>query len=103
MKHLANAPEQREIVLFHPTAVYDQTAIDKLTADANAANVRIHVLVDSRDGLLSGDRIRAAVQNWRSASIWFCGPAKFGQALRADFLAHGFPAEYFHQALFDMR
>ena len=103
MKHLANAPEQREIVLFHPTAVYDQTAIDKLSADAKAANVRLIVLVDERDGYLTGDRIREAVSNWREASIWFCGPAKFGQILRADFLAHGFPAEDFHQELFEMR
>jgi len=103
MKHLANAPEQRKIVLFHPTAVYDQTAIDKLSADAKAANVRLIVLVDERDGYLTGDRIREAVPNWREASIWFCGPAKFGQILRADFLAHGFPAEDFHQELFEMR
>lgn len=39
--------------LFHPTANYDETAIEKLKADAFVA--------DARDGHLTGERIRAAV------------------------------------------
>lgn len=39
--------------LFHPTADYDETAIEKLKADASVA--------DARDGHLTGERIRAAV------------------------------------------
>ena len=103
MKHLARTRGPQEIVLFHPTTDFQQAAIDKLTADARAANVRLHVLVDARDGLLDGDRIRAAVPGWRSASIWFCGPPRFGQALRKDFVAHGLAAADFHQELFEMR
>lgn len=103
MKHLARAPAPQDIVLFHPTMDFQQDAIDKLTADAKAANVRLHVLVDARDGLLNADRIRAAVPDWQSASIWFCGPPRFGQALRKDFVAHGLAAEDFHQELFEMR
>lgn len=90
--------------LFHATADYDETAIEKLKADASAANVRLHVFVDSRDGLLTGERIRAAVPDWREASIWFCGPAGFGEALRRDFAANGLPVEErFHQEFFAMR
>lgn len=92
------------IDLFHSTADYNETAISKLKADAEAANIRLHVLVDARDGLLTGDRIRATVPEWRDASIWFCGPSGFGEALRKDFAAHGLPvAERFHQELFAMR
>ncbi|MDO9385166.1 MAG: hypothetical protein Q7T65_00530 [Thiobacillus sp.] len=40
---------------------------------------------------------------WQSASIWFCGPPGFGQALREDFCANGLPPEHFHQELFQMR
>ncbi|MEX0406072.1 ferric reductase-like transmembrane domain-containing protein [Aquibium sp. LZ166] len=110
MKHLAR--ERREnpgaprpaIDMFHTTADYDEKAIDKLNADADAANIRLHVLVDARDGLLTGERIRAAAPEWRDASIWFCGPTAFGEALRKDFAAQGLPvAERFHQELFDMR
>ena len=103
MKHLARAPRAQKVVLFHPTADFQQDAIDKLTADAKAANVELHVLVDAKDGLLSGERIRAAVPDWHSASIWFCGPPRFGEALRQDFARHGFSAADFHQELFELR
>ncbi|MBP1843296.1 putative ferric reductase [Rhizobium petrolearium] len=90
--------------LFHTTADYDEKAIAKLTGDAEAADIRLHVLVDSRDGLLTGERIRAAVPDWREASIWFCGPVGFGEVLRRDFAAQGMPvSQRFHQELFAMR
>jgi predicted ferric reductase len=103
MKQLARTPGEHEIDLFHPTADFEQAAIDKLTADAQAANVRLHLLVDSRDGRLDGDRIRAVIPDWRSASVWFCGPPGFAQALRQDFVAHGLSAADFHQEMFQMR
>ncbi len=89
--------------LFHSTQDEDPAALALLDADARAAGVTLHVLVDARDGLLSAERIRASVPDWREASIWFCGPAAFGQALRRDFVAHGLPAGRFHQELFSMR
>jgi predicted ferric reductase len=70
------------IDLFHTTADYSEEAIAKMRADAEAANVTLHVLYDARDGRLTGDRIRAAIPGWEEASIWFCGPAGFGSALR---------------------
>ena len=110
MKHLANERRERPgqphpaIDLFHTTAEFDEKAIAKLKEDGEAAGIRLHVMIDVRDGLLTGDRIRAAVPQWREASIWFCGPAGFGDALRRDFAAQGMPvAERFHHELFAMR
>ncbi len=103
MKHLAQTPGRQEIDLFHTTADFDQAAIDKLTADAKAANVRLHVLVDSRDGLLNADRIHAAVPQWQSSSIWFSGPQAFRDALLKGFAEHGLASSNFHQELFEMR
>ena len=103
LKQRAATPDAKKIDLFHPTAEFDQAAIDRLTADVEAAGVRLHLLVDGKDGRLNGERIRAAVPEWQSASIWFCGPPGFGQTLRKDFLAHGLPPERFHQELFQMR
>lgn len=103
LKHRAANPDTKTIDLFHPTADYEQAAIDRLTADAAAAGVRLHVLVGGKDGRLNGERIREAVPEWRSASLWFCGPAAFGQALREDFCSNGLPREMFHQELFEMR
>ena len=104
MKQLAReGAAPREIDLFHPTADVDQNAIDLLQADAAAAQVNLHLLVSGKDGRLDGERIRASIPEWATASIWFCGPPGFGQSLRDDFVAHGLPPERFHQELFQMR
>ena len=104
MKQLAReGGGPHEIDLIHSTVVEDPVALGKMRADAQAAGIRLHVLVDARDGLLSAERLRRMVAGWRDASVWFCGPAGFGQALRADLLAQGLPARAFHQELFEMR
>ena len=93
-----------EIDLFHTTREVDEMALQRLAQDARAANVRLHTLIDARDGRLSGARIREMVPNWREASLWFCGPVKFGAALRADFARQGMSVdERFHQELFELR
>ncbi len=103
MKELARTPAGQAIHLFHPTADFAPAAIDKLTADAQAARVNLQVLVSGKDGRLDGGRIREAVPEWRQASIWFCGPLGFGQALRQDFVARGLSPADFHQELFQIR
>jgi len=104
MKQLAAQPGDKDVDLFHPTSVYESAAITKLQADALAAGVRLHVIADDRgDPRLDGQRIRAAVPDWASSSLWFCGPAGFGESLRRDFVAHGLAASRFHQELFEMR
>lgn len=107
MKYLAAQPDRgtrQAIDLFHSSTDLDEDAFARLEADAAAANVRLHILLDARDGLLTGERIRATVPEWREASIWFCGPAGFGAALRRDFAGQGFDVtKRFHQELFSMR
>jgi predicted ferric reductase len=103
LKQLAGGPAGQDIDLFHSTADFDPAAIDRLVADAAAAGVRLHVRVDRRDGRLTPQAIRAAVPDWKNASVWFCGPPGFGRTLRRDFLGHGLPAGRFHQELFQMR
>jgi len=103
LKQLARAPHDQNIDLFHTITQFEQESIDRLTAKAVAANVRLHVLEDSRNGRLNGARLRAAVPDWKSASVWFCGPSGFGKALRQDLIGNGLPTRDFHQELFDMR
>ncbi|HJW03957.1 MAG TPA: ferric reductase-like transmembrane domain-containing protein [Azospira sp.] len=103
MQQLVRQPAQQTIHLFHPTAEFSEAAIGKLKADAAAAGVHLHLLVSPRDGRLDGARIRATVPDWQEASLWFCGPPSFGQALRQDFQAQGLAPERFHQELFQMR
>lgn len=104
MQHLANRPgPQPSIDLFHPSSVRSPAAIDTLVADARAAGVALHLMLDDIDGRLDGARLRSAVPEWQQASVWFCGPAAFGAALRRDLVAHGLAPADFHQELFEMR
>ena len=103
MKDLAQSSEHLQIDLFHVTSDYDQKAINKLIADAEAAKVRLHLTVTPKDGRLTPEQIRMLVPEWQSASLWFCGPRAFGDAVRKDFLANGLPATQYHQELFEMR
>ena len=103
MKQLAKEPGNQAIDLFHSTKELAPEALEKLTADAAAANVTLHVMIDRRDGQLTGDLLRKAVPDWASASVWFCGPAGFGNALHRDLSAHGLTRHAFHQELFNMR
>jgi predicted ferric reductase len=103
MKTLAAATDGKTIDLFHTTAVYDPTAIGLLERDAAAAKVRLHVLWDERDGRLDAERLTSQVPGWRDAGVWFCGPARFGQALKKRLTALGLPEGSFHQELFEMR
>lgn len=105
LKQLANQPDSpQSIDFFHTTAEVDEQALARLAEDVDNTQVRLHLLIDARDGYLSAERIRAAVPEWREASIWFCGPSGFAKALRQDFEALGFPVHrHFHQELFDMR
>ena len=103
MKHLAHSGGQQQIDLFHTTTDFDQGAIDKLCADAAAANINLHLTVTTRDGHLTPAQIRDAVPQWREGSVWFCGPSGFGDELKRDFVKQGLPAARFHQELFAMR
>lgn len=99
-----NGRAAQTVDLFHTSADIDEEAFAKLAADAKSANIQLHILVDTRDGFLTGMRIRETVPQWQEASVWFCGPVGFGEALRKDFAAQGFPVvQSFHQELFAMR
>ncbi|MDR2637570.1 MAG: ferric reductase, partial [Zoogloeaceae bacterium] len=97
-------PEEKiQIDLFHPVNLCPDEAREKLAADARAAGVHLHIMDSSRDERLTGEKIRARIPEWQNASVWFCGPADFGQSLRADLTTHGLPPQAFHQELFEMR
>ncbi len=103
LKHLAIMKDQRPIDLFHPTMVHDPVLISQLEDAAREAGVKLHVMVDEVDGYLDAERINKQVPEWQSASVWFCGPPKFGYSLRAALTGMGLKKEAFHQELFHFR
>lgn len=103
MQALAAAPAGQTIDFFHATSDYDAGVMQRLSQDAAAAGVDLHLLWQPCDGRLDAERLTRSVPEWRDADIWFCGPATFGRQLRERLLALGLPAARFHQELFDMR
>ena len=103
LQQLALHPDGKAIDLFYTTATPRDGVVARLAAAAQAVGVRLHVMVDAVDGRLNAERLCAAVPDWRTADVWFCGPAAFGKALRHDLRAKGLPSRDFHQELFNLR
>jgi predicted ferric reductase len=103
LQQLALQPDGRPVDLFYATAHADEAAFTLLREAAEAACVRLHLNVDALHGRLTTERLRAAVPDWLSADVWFCGPAGFGRLLRSDLQAAGLSGADFHQELFEMR
>jgi predicted ferric reductase len=103
LQQLALRPDGKTIDLFYTTATPHDGALARLRAAAQAVGAHLHVMVDAVDGRLNADRLCAAVPEWPSADLWFCGPAAFGKNLRHDLLAKGLDGRHFHQELFNLR
>ena len=103
MKRLAQHPDANIVDRFYTTALADEKGIAKLQLRANDANVRLHVLSNSKERRLDAQEICQIVPDWLSGDIWFCRPVSMGQALRRDFCAMGLSKNDFHQELFHLR
>jgi predicted ferric reductase len=103
MKMLGNGQNTQAIDLFHSDVIENSEAFNLMRADAAAANVKLHLNITPRDGRMTGERIRAAVPDWKNASVWFCGPSAFAAALKLDLARNGLPLGDFHHELFEMR
>ncbi|MFC5770741.1 ferric reductase-like transmembrane domain-containing protein [Thauera sinica] len=103
LQALAVESDGKAVDLFYSTSAPDEDFIGRVRRAAEAAKVRLHVLVSAKDGRLDAARICKAVPDWAGADVWFCGPAGFAQSLREGFVAKGLAPSDFHQELFDMR
>ncbi|MGC2854978.1 ferric reductase-like transmembrane domain-containing protein [Novispirillum sp. DQ9] len=104
LQALAETPQEAGPVdLYYCTSLADEGFLARLRGLAEAARVRLHVLRDPADGRLDSARLCGEVPGWRTADVWFCGPAAFGHALRRGLRAQGLPPRAFHQELFEMR
>lgn len=95
--------QNKKVTLFHTTKEYSEKALNLLRETAAQAGIILHIFHDATDGYLTGEKLRNMVPYWKDASVWFCGPGKFGQMLKNDLKANGFDVKHFHQELFQMR
>ena len=103
MNHLEKNKEDRKIHLFHSNSKLDEKAEAKLQTCVANTNVDLHLFISKVNGRLSSEKIKNLVPNWKDASIWFCGPLKFGESLKEEFVSSGLNPKDFHQELFEMR
>jgi predicted ferric reductase len=92
-----------EVHLFYTSESDHEEGIGRLSELAEGAGVTFTFLHTPRHGFLTGERVRAEAPEWQRASIWFCGPAAFGEAIKRDFAAHGMKRSRFHQEIFAWR
>lgn len=89
--------------LFYCTRQADPDILARLNAVASAAGVRLHLIESSHGDSLDVERLIAEVPAWAAASMWFCGPAGFGLAMRDGLTARGLSPSAFHQEAFEFR
>ena len=96
--------QERQIIdLFFSMEQPDADVIRKVSHLSRQADVNLHLIISSQQGRLAPEQVRDQVPGWREASLWFCGPKKFGQIIRSDFHQHGIHHSAIHQELFEMR
>jgi len=95
------APE-RPVDLFYSTRKADAEIVERLSAAAGPAGVKLHV-IEQKDGLLTVDRVCEQVSDFKTTSVWFCGPAGFGDALQKGLSQKGLPHGRFHREMFEFR
>lgn len=103
LEELGKAGNHMPIDFFYSMREEDDALEQHLRSLATQAHVNLHEYVTTKDGRISGELIRQHVENWESASIWFCGPKALGKSLEKDLVSHGLPRRHFHRELFEMR
>ncbi|MDZ8118889.1 ferredoxin reductase family protein [Pontiella agarivorans] len=102
LERLGQQMDTPEIDFFYTTEKLDSSLKNKLKQLSAAANVKLHLFETCKSPRISGEHIRNTVSNWKSKSVWFCGPSKMGASLKKDLKGCGFNSA-FHQELFEMR
>ncbi|NYT84586.1 ferredoxin reductase family protein [Pollutimonas harenae] len=103
MQALAITPDNRKIDLFYVTQLPDPVFVQQVEGFAQAAGVTLHIHINGRDPRLTGEVVRDLLPDWKSASIWFCGPLGMGDTIQANMQRWGLAPDAFHRELFQMR
>ncbi|MFZ3482779.1 ferric reductase-like transmembrane domain-containing protein [Sphingomonas sp. 3-13AW] len=103
LESLAEEHERAQVDLIYSTRLPDAGLISRLVDLTGQTGVTLHVLVTPPDKLLTLKRLEEMVPDWKTADIWFCGPAGFADALRAPMIAQGLPPGRFHEEFYTTR
>lgn len=102
MERLGQLNSNQKIDFFYSAMKLDSNFKNKLQQLSGRANINLHLFETSKSALISGDHIRNSVSDWKSTSVWFCGPSNMGKSIKKDLKRNGLNSK-FHQELFEMR
>ena len=97
----ATVPAKSTADLFYCTPNAAGNFPDRLEALCDAAGVRLHRRLTDNEGPLGPREIAATLQP--GSTVWFCGPAAWGQALGQALHNSGLSRDAFHQEAFEFR
>ncbi len=103
LERFAEQNERPDLDLIYSTRQRDADLLKQLSDLAKRTGARLHLLVTPPDDPLTISALEEMVPEWRSAEVWFCGPAGFSEAMRDAMIAKGLPPDRFHQELFSLR
>lgn len=104
LESLQAAPEQAPVVQLHYCVRNESEAVFARRMQqlcASLPRVTLHIHYSDTQGPVAADALLASAGP--RASVWFCGPQGFGQALRSAMQRLGRRPRSFHQELFQMR
>lgn len=104
MRALAQQGGTRQPVsLYYCTATLEPNWLEDFLSLAHAAGVELHVVRSAWGQRLDAGQLMREQPDWRHAGIWFCGPARFGESLKAELVHAGLDPQDFHQEAFEFR
>jgi predicted ferric reductase len=105
LESLARVPNQtsQPITLFYSARDSDHALIEHVQTLAHQAGIPLHLSISGKNPALTAQSIHKNVPELRDHTVWFCGSAGFGEAIKRGLLKEGLAAHRFHQELFEMR
>ncbi|MGH1376735.1 MAG: ferredoxin reductase family protein [Alphaproteobacteria bacterium] len=103
LEFLAKHGNNKSIDLFYVAKDIDVEFIENLERLSQKAEVTLHHFTNNNNARLRTEDIQQRLPEWRTASVWFCGPKGLGDMLQSDLQKGGLSAQNFHREIFDLR
>ena len=91
------------VTFYYCTQAPSPTLIREFERAVTEANIEFHVIDNRIMEFLSISEIKKHKGNLDNTSIWFCGPTRFGDALKNQLKGEQFNLANFHSELFNFR
>jgi predicted ferric reductase len=103
LEKLAARPELQRPAKLYFCAPQSHPLVERVKMLCRRARVDFQLVDATRDGPLQLPQAMIPVSNKHQASLWFCGPQGFGDALETAWRAAGWKSTRFHREYFAFR